>query len=132
ATAKLLSCDTTITKIMLDPNGVPLSVGEAKRFFTPGQRKALLVRDRGCIKCGTHAGRCQAHHVHHCDRGCIKCGAHAGRCQGHHLVHWSKGGPTDLDNGCLLCSSCHDDVHRHGWDIIMGFDRHPWLIPPAS
>ncbi|MDF3285600.1 hypothetical protein P3L18_28425, partial [Gordonia sp. N1V] len=36
ATAKLLSCDTTITKIMLDPNGVPLSVGEAKRFFTPG------------------------------------------------------------------------------------------------
>ena len=41
-------------------------------------------------------------------------------------------GPTDLDNGCLLCSSCHDDVHHHGWDIIMGFDRHPWLIPPAS
>ncbi len=110
ATAKLLSCDTTITKIMLDPNGVPLSVGEAKRFFTPGQRKALLVRDRGCIKCG----------------------AHAGRCQGHHLEHWSKGGPTDLDNGCLLCTSCHDDVHHHGWDIIMGFDRHPWLIPPAS
>ncbi|OPX16929.1 HNH endonuclease, partial [Gordonia sp. i37] len=32
----------------------------------------------------------------------------------------------------LLCTSCHDDVHHHGWDIIMGFDRHPWLIPPAS
>ncbi|WHU46023.1 DUF222 domain-containing protein [Gordonia sp. L191] len=110
ATAKLLSCDTTITKIMLDPNGVPLSVGQEKRFFTPGQRKALLVRDRGCIKCGAHAGRCQAHHVH----------------------HWADGGPTDLDNGCLLCTSCHDDVHHHGWDIIIGYDRHPWLIPPAS
>ncbi|MDF3285601.1 hypothetical protein P3L18_28430, partial [Gordonia sp. N1V] len=30
------------------------------------------------------------------------------------------------------CTSCHDDVHHHGWDIIIGFDRHPWLIPPAS
>ncbi|MDF3285592.1 HNH endonuclease, partial [Gordonia sp. N1V] len=81
-----------------------------RKAVAPGQRKALLVRDRGCIKCG----------------------AHAGRCQGHHLHHWADGGPTDLDNGCLLCSSCHDDVHHHGWGIIMGFDRHPWLIPPAS
>ncbi len=60
------------------------------------------------------------------------------------LEHWADGGPTDLDNGCLLCTSCHDDVHHHAdagsaasgpnqhWDIIMGFDRHPWLIPPAS
>ncbi|WP_288338403.1 HNH endonuclease, partial [uncultured Gordonia sp.] len=105
-----LSCDTTITKIILNTDGVPLDVGRQERLFTPGQRKALLVRDRGCIKCGAHAGRCQAHHAH----------------------HWADGGPTDLDNGCLLCSSCHDDVHHHGWDIIMGFDRHPWLIPPAS
>ncbi|MFW0794697.1 hypothetical protein AAFP30_12870 [Gordonia sp. CPCC 205515] len=43
-----------------------------------------------------------------------------------------EGGPTDLENGCLLCPSCHADVHHLGWDIIMGADGHPWLIPPAS
>ncbi|MGC4935422.1 HNH endonuclease, partial [Gordonia sp. DT30] len=24
------------------------------------------------------------------------------------------------------------DVHDSGWDVVMGFDRHPWLIPPAT
>ncbi len=65
ATARMLSCNTTITKIILNTDGVPLDVGLKERLFTPGQRKALLVRDRGCIKCGAHAGRCQAHHLHH-------------------------------------------------------------------
>ncbi|MGC5249099.1 HNH endonuclease, partial [Gordonia sp. DT219] len=46
--------------------------------------------------------------------------------------HWIDGGATDLDNGCLLCTSCHHDVHDSGWDVIIGFDRHPWLIPPAT
>ncbi|MFT4128191.1 MAG: HNH endonuclease, partial [Gordonia sp. (in: high G+C Gram-positive bacteria)] len=23
-------------------------------------------------------------------------------------------------------------VHHQGWDVVMGIDRHPWLIPPAT
>lgn len=52
--------------------------------------------------------------------------------QCHHIEHWSDDGDTDLDNGCLLCQRCHTQVHHHGWDIMIGFDRHPWLIPPAD
>ncbi|MGC5249269.1 HNH endonuclease, partial [Gordonia sp. DT219] len=66
------------------------------------------------------------------DKCCIKCGAPASRTQAHHLVSWVDGGATDLDNGCLLCTSCHHDVHDSGWNVVMGFDRHPWLIPPAT
>nr|WP_248783132.1 HNH endonuclease [Gordonia terrae] len=34
-------------------------------------------------------------------------------------TNWADGGPTDLDNGCLLCQRCHTQVHHHGWDIVM-------------
>ncbi|MGC5248817.1 DUF222 domain-containing protein [Gordonia sp. DT219] len=110
ATARTLGCDAAITVAIIDGEEVPLNVGREKRLFTPSQRKALLLRDKCCIKCGAPASRTQAHH----------------------LVSWVDGGPTDLDNGCLLCTACHHDVHDLGWDVVMGFDRHPWLVPPAS
>ncbi|MGC5248161.1 DUF222 domain-containing protein [Gordonia sp. DT219] len=122
ATAKTLGCDAAVTVVIVDGEQVPLNVGREKRLFTPSQRKALLLRDKCCVKCGAPASRTQAHH----------------------LVSWADGGATDLDNGCLLCTACHHDVHdRAGagseasgpndhWDVVMGFDRHPWLIPPAT
>ncbi|MGC5248738.1 DUF222 domain-containing protein [Gordonia sp. DT219] len=110
ATAKTLRCDAGVTVVIVDGEQVPLNVGREKRLFTPAQRKALLIRDECCIKCGAPASRTQAHH----------------------LRHWADGGATDLDNGCLLCTSCHHDVHDLGWDVVMGFDRHPWLVPPAG
>ncbi len=110
ATAKRLSCDGSLTEIVLDSEGVPLQMGHARRLFPAHLRKAVIVRD-GC---------------------CIKCGAPPAHTQVHHIEHWADGGPTDLDNGCLLCQRCHTQVHHHGWDVVMGFDRHPWLVPPAS
>ncbi|WP_338018386.1 HNH endonuclease [Gordonia desulfuricans] len=93
---------------IVDGERVPLDMGRSKRLFTAGQRRALFERDRCCIKCGAPASRTQAHHI----------------------AHWSDGGATDLANGCLLCASCHADVHHNGWDVYMGPDAHPWLIPP--
>ncbi|WP_369792566.1 hypothetical protein [Williamsia sp. D3] len=37
-----------------------------------------------------------------------------------------------MENGCLLCRTCHRAVHHTDWDIIIGSDGHPWLIPPAD
>lgn len=110
STADLLTCDSTITHITTNGDGVALNVGRRQRFFTNAQRKAYIIRDRGCIKCGAPASRCHAHHIR----------------------PWSDGGATDLDNGCLLCPSCHDDIHHGGWDVFIGADRHPWLIPPTT
>ncbi|PKZ65799.1 HNH endonuclease [Gordonia terrae] len=110
AVAKQVSCDGSLTEIILDGEGVPLQMGHTHRLFSAHLRKAVIVRDQCCIKCGAPPSHTQVHHVR----------------------HWADGGPTDLDNGCLLCQRCHTQVHHHGWDVVMGFDRHPWLVPPAT
>ncbi|MGW6034312.1 DUF222 domain-containing protein [Gordonia terrae] len=110
AVAKQVSCDGSLTEIILDGEGVPLQMGHTHRLFPAHLRRAVIVRDTCCIKCGAPPSHTQVHHIE----------------------HWADGGPTDLDNGCLLCQRCHTQVHHHGWDVVMGFDRHPWLVPPAT
>ncbi len=105
-----LTCDTTLTTMIVDGEHVPLDMGREKRLFPPHLRKALYHRDQCCIKCGAPPGRTHAHHI----------------------VHWTHGGETSLGNGCLLCPACHANVHHDGWDVVMGLDKHPWLIPPAT
>ncbi|MHA7663746.1 HNH endonuclease [Mycolicibacterium sp. HS_4_1] len=110
ATLERLSCDTTVTTVIVDGEQVPLDMGRDKRLFPAPLRKALYLRDQCCIKCGAPPGRTHAHHI----------------------VHWTHHGETSLSNGCLLCPACHANVHHDGWDVVMGMDRHPWLIPPAA
>ncbi|UOG21158.1 DUF222 domain-containing protein [Gordonia amicalis] len=110
ATAKRLSCDGTLTEIIIDGETVPLEMGRERRLFPAHLRKAIILRDENCIRCGAPPSHTRVHHIQ----------------------HWSDDGETELDNGCLLCQRCHTQVHHHGWDIMMGYDRHPWLIPPAD
>ncbi|MBR7191530.1 HNH endonuclease signature motif containing protein [Gordonia sp. SCSIO 19800] len=110
ATTRQVACDGSLTEVVLDGEGVPLQMGHTHRLYPSHLRKAVIVRDACCIKCGAPPTHTQVHHI----------------------KSWADGGPTDLDNGCLLCQRCHTQVHHHGWDIVTGFDRHPWLIPPAS
>jgi len=109
-TLERICCDTTITTVIVDGEQVPLDMGREKRLFPAHLRKALYLRDQCCIKCGAPPGRTHAHHI----------------------VHWTHGGDTSLNNGCLLCPACHANIHHDGWDVVMGLDKHPWLIPPAS
>jgi hypothetical protein len=109
-TVDRLSCDATVSAVIVDGEQVPLDIGRDKRLFPAHLRKALYIRDQGCIKCGAPAGRTHAHHI----------------------THWAHGGTTSLANGCLLCPACHADVHHNGWGITIGIDKHPWLIPPAT
>ncbi|WP_081908910.1 HNH endonuclease [Gordonia terrae] len=106
ATAKQLSCDGSLTEIVLDGEGVPLQMGHTHRLFPPHLRRATIVRDQCCIKCGAPPSHTQVHHIE----------------------HWADGGPTDLDNGCLLCQRCHTQVHHHGWDIVMARSAFPHPI----
>jgi len=110
ATAARLSCDGAVATVIIDEQRVPLDMGRSKRLFPPHLRHALYLRDEGCIKCGTHPGRTQAHHI----------------------AHWVDHGETSLANGCLLCPGCHANIHHDGWDVVMGIDNHPWLIPPTT
>ena len=110
--ARLLSCDSIYTPIVLDDNGAPLDLGISTRTVTKRQRKALVARDRGCAFPG--------------------CGAPPSWCEGHHIIHWSAGGPSDMGNLVLLCGFHHRLLHHSDWEIAMGADRHPTFIPPRQ
>ncbi|WP_264002287.1 HNH endonuclease signature motif containing protein [Mycolicibacterium diernhoferi] len=103
-TADLISCDSTLTAVIVDGAGAPLNVGRSERLFPPALRKALGVRDGGCAFPG--------------------CGRPVSWCDAHHIQPWNSAGTTCVDNGV------HTAIHHGGWQVYLGPDRHPWFIPP--
>ncbi|WP_395940263.1 HNH endonuclease signature motif containing protein [Arthrobacter sp. KBS0703] len=51
-------------------------------------------------------------------------------CEAHHTTYWSHGGPTNTDNGTLLCTHHHHLIHKEQWTIHMQTGI-PWFIPPT-
>ena len=86
-----------MVRVITDGPSQVLDVGRATRTIPPPIRRALAVRDGGCVFDG-------------CDRPPAWTDAH-------HIVHWADGGPTCLDNLCLLCRRHHRLVHEQGWSI---------------
>ncbi len=89
---------------------IPLAVGRTARSATSAQRRALAVRDKGCIipGCGIPPEACQAHHVH----------------------DWAAGGASDLPNLALLCWAHHRQVDLRMWSIEPAAHDDP-LPPPG-
>ncbi len=95
AEARRLACTAAILPVVLGAKGEVLDLGRSRRLFSPGQRKALAVRDRRCRAegCQTPAAWCEAHHDNR---------------------PWARSGRTDLADGLLLCSFHHHRAHdRH-------------------
>lgn len=110
-TVRRMAAGGGIVPLVLGSDSQILDFGRDKRLFTHAQRLALAERDGGCVGCGAPPGRAKAHHIR----------------------WWSRGGPTDLRNGVLLCTSCHHLIHDQGWDIRIdgpGVTAMVWLIPP--
>ncbi|WP_084104444.1 DUF222 domain-containing protein [Demequina sp. NBRC 110056] len=108
-TLRRMAAAAGIIPQVMDGKSVVLDQGRRTQYFTRPQKLALVERDGGCAMCGAPPSWCDAHHI----------------------VHWSRGGPTDLSNGVLLCVRCHHDLHRAGWKI----DATPeevWFTPPAE
>lgn len=95
--ARRIACDSTVTRLLLGPDGQPLNLGRRCRLVSSGQRVALAQRDRGCI-------------FPRCDRPPEWCDAH-------HLQSWVDGGRTDIDHLCLLCRFHHRFTHEGGWTV---------------
>ncbi|HLR96259.1 MAG TPA: DUF222 domain-containing protein [Jiangellaceae bacterium] len=95
-----LLCDATITRVVLDPDSLPLDVGRQTRLITPAQRRALRHRDNGCRYPG-------------CDRPHEWTDAH-------HMIHWLDGGPTDRNNLVSLCRRHHTLLHEGTYAIRAG------------
>lgn len=113
ATIRRLAADARIIPCVLGGDGEILDFGRARRLFTNAQKLALVERDGGCAGCGLPPGMTQVHHIR----------------------WWTRdAGPTDLDNGVLLCVRCHHRIHDDGWEIRIegtGVRGRVWLTPPA-
>jgi Domain of unknown function (DUF222)/HNH endonuclease len=93
-TARMLSCDASVRRVVLGPGSEPLDVGRKTPVVPPAMRRAVLLRDRHCRFPG-------------CDRP-------KSWCDAHHVRHWADGGPTALSNLVLLCRRHHGLVHAKG------------------
>ena len=104
-----LCCDADLMPVVLGSSSEILDVGRTQRLVTPAIRKALTVRDGGCIFPG--------------------CNAFDVRCEAHHLTPWWDGGATALHNLVLLCPFHHKlvepDQYRKPVDKwIIHIDHH--------
>jgi hypothetical protein len=107
-TARRLACDATLSRVLVDPEGLPLDIGRATRVVPPAIRSALVVRDGGCVS------DC-------CDRP-------PAWTEAHHIQHWIDGGKTALDNLVLLCRSHHRKIHEERWTLSRLNGR--WQLRP--
>jgi hypothetical protein len=114
STCRRLAAGGGVIPAVLGAHSEILDWGREKRFFTRAQRLALVERDGGCAMCGLPPQMTKAHHIR----------------------WWSRdAGPTDLDNGVLLCESCHHRIHDNDWEIRIdraGARARVWFVPPPN
>ena len=117
-TVQELACDAQISTYTSGGAGAEpdsgtggASLSDGVRLYTGKVRRLLELRDRGCAFPG--------------------CNRPPSWCQAHHIVPWSKGGPTTLGNGVLLCGYHHRHLHQGTWQARTAKDGHPEFIPPG-
>jgi len=104
-------CVGTIQKILTTRTGRIVEMTVHNRIYTADQRRAIALRDGGCVWPG--------------------CDVPAAWVEIHHVVEWAKGGSTAVDSGCALCFHHHRQLEALAWDVQMR-DGIPWLRPPAA
>ena len=109
-TARRLACDAAITPIFPGSESDQPRAGETTRSISGSQRKALVVRDKGCRFPG-------------CDRP-------ADWTDAHHMHHWADGGKHVMENLVLLCRRHHRKVHEEGWRLVVVGDGDIDAVPP--
>jgi hypothetical protein len=105
---KLAAAGSVLPTILNDAGGV-LAYGRKRRLATPGLRKAVIARDRGCSFPG--------------------CPRTAAQSEIHHATAWANGGPTDLHNLALACGYHNTHGPKMGWRTVM-IDGIPHWQPP--
>jgi hypothetical protein len=99
AAVRQVGCAGVIQRVSLDSRGRIRTLGTEERVFNRHQRRAIALRDGGCVIPG--------------------CLVPAGWCEIHHVAEHARGGPTHTDNGVLLCWYHHRYLDQSGWKIRM-------------
>ncbi|PPL15089.1 HNH endonuclease signature motif containing protein [Microterricola pindariensis] len=95
--------------VLIDDDGRLVSLSTTDRVFNAQQRRAISLRDGGCIIPG--------------------CTIPAAWSEIHHVIAYRDGGETETCNGVLLCWFHHRTIETSGWRILM-IDGVPHVKPP--
>ena len=97
--ARHIACSGNVQRVVFDGAGRIISLGSPERVFGHHQRRAISLRDGGCVIPG--------------------CRVPASWCELHHVQEHSRGGETHTDNGVLLCWFHHRSLDTSGWKVRM-------------
>ncbi|WP_203581619.1 HNH endonuclease signature motif containing protein [Microbacterium hibisci] len=97
--ARHVACAGAVQRVVLGDDGRIVSLVTLDRVFNHHQRRAITVRDGGCLIPG--------------------CQVPPQWCEIHHVEEYSRGGPTHTDNGVLLCWFHHRTIDTGGWQVAM-------------
>ena len=112
-TARRITCDASIARVVLGPRSGPLDVGRRTPVVPAGLRRAVVARDHHCRFPG-------------CERP-------EPWCDAHHVIHWADGGPTALSNLVLLCRPHHRLIHGPvGFGVHMDDGHDPCSRDPMD
>jgi hypothetical protein len=104
-------CDSDLYRVVISADGEVLDIGRTSREWTMAIRRAVTLRDGGCVFPG-------------CDRP-------PSWCDVHHCWDWDHGGPTCQDNGALLCRRHHTFIHAKKWRVVIPTARgKPEVLKP--
>lgn len=99
AAARHIACAGAVQRVVSGGRGRIVSLGSPERVFTYHQRRAIALRDGGCLIPGCHVP--------------------AEWCEIHHVEEHARGGPTHTDNGVMLCWFHHRTLDSNGWRVRM-------------
>lgn len=99
AIARQAACIGAVQRVSTGRDGRILAIDVVDRVFAAHQRRAISLRDGGCVVPG--------------------CRVPAAWCEIHHVVEHARGGATHTDNGVLLCWYHHRTIDSGGWSVRM-------------
>lgn len=111
ANIRRFACNGDLLPAVLGGEGEILDLGREVRGFSPAQRRAIAIRDRGCVIPG--------------------CRRPASTNEAHHVKPWVNGGLTSVDNGCNVCEHHHLQVHA-GLIALQMISGVPYVIARAG
>jgi hypothetical protein len=107
---KEAACTSGYRLVVQGDDGEVLWMGPRPRRFDDTQKRAIIVRDGPtCVSPG--------------------CNKPARQTDVHHVEFHSHGGPTDAENGVLLCSEHHHMIHKSPFQIEMHNGK-PFMLAP--
>ena len=106
----MILCDCTVTRVVLNADGVPTDLGRTERVYAKELYRAVVARDRTCRFEGCH----MPSHL----------------SEVHHIKWWGRdNGVTSVENGVVACRYHHGLIHSGTLEVVKNELGLPFIVP---